>query len=240
VKISLALILVFCCGTLAAQELAGTVDSVRISPDTAVSLYYKFTNHRSRLYNGKEFIAYNPKLEGHPFFSDDLLHRGTVMYDGMYFDSVNMQYDLVKDELVIQHFDVFFKVVLISEKLKEFSLNNHHFKRLVRDSVNKLPVATGFYDFMHEGKTTLFIKRTKRIEETVTDRINQKIVEKDFYYIIKEGEIRQVKSLKSLLEILKDRSREIRQELRKNHIKYRRNREQAIIRAVKFYDSSIN
>lgn len=237
VKLSLAMLLVFCCGKLAAQELSGPNDSLRISPDTAVSIYYKFTNQRSRLYNGKEFIPYSPTMDGHAFFDDDQLHRGTIIYDGMYFDSVNMQYDLVKDEVVIQHFDVFFKVVLIVEKVKEFNLNNHHFKRIVRDSINKL--ATGFYDFLHEGKTTLFVKRTKRIEETVTDRIIQKIAEKNFYYIVRDGNIYQVKSFKSLLAVLKDRSREIRQDLRKNHIKYRRNREGAIIRAVNVYDSSI-
>ena len=227
----------YCCA-LSAQTNSFSSNSLQVSPDTAVSLYYKFTDQRSRLYNGKEFIQYDPRIEGHAFFSDRELMRGSVVYDGLVFENVNMQYDLVKDELVIQHFDVFFKLVLLSDKVKEFKVADHLFKRLVKDSINNLPVATGFYDFLHEGNITLLAKRIKRIDETVTDKVNKKVVERNFYYIIKDGTYYQVRNLKSLLSVFKDRSREVKQDLRKNRLKFRKNREASIIRAVSFYDSS--
>ena len=226
--------------SLMAQEFLSANDSVPVSPDVAVSYYYKFTNQRSRLYNGKQFIAYNPAMEGHSYFMDAEMHKGTVIYDGLYFDSVNMQYDLVRDEIVIQHFDVFFKIVLISDKLKEFTLNGHHYKRVVRDSINKLPVSTGFYDFLYDGKIKFIVKRTKSIQEVITDKVVQKIHEKDFYYVIRENVYYQVRSYKSLLSIFKDRSKDIRQDLRKQKLKFRKNREASILRAVTFYDSSKN
>src|SRR5687768_18541522 len=96
----------FYCCNLCAQNNVVIKDTLSVTADTAISYYYQFTDKRSRLYNGKEYIGYLP-MEGHPFFSDADLHRGSVVYDGLPFDSVNMQYDLVKDELIIQHFDVF-------------------------------------------------------------------------------------------------------------------------------------
>lgn len=230
-------LLFYCYASLHAQNNLVLKDHPIVSADTAISFYYKFTDQRSRLYNGKEYIGYLP-MEGHPFFGDQDLHRGTVFYDGLYFDSVNMQYDLVKDELIIQHFDIFFKLVLISSKVKEFKFLNHHYKRMIRDSVNQLPVPTGYYDFLHEGNITLIAKRTKRIDEMVTDKIVRKIIEKNFYYLIRDGVYYPIKSYRSLLSLFKDRSKEIRQDLRRNGLKFRKNREGAIIRAVKFYDSS--
>ncbi|MET0299510.1 MAG: hypothetical protein ABW036_07105 [Flavitalea sp.] len=239
-KLLLPVLILLCGNKLLAQPTAPAAENVVVHADSAVNAYYKFTSPRARLYNGREFIRYSPKLEGQPFYSDDELHRGTVIYDGMKYDSVNMQYDLVRDNLVIQHFDIYFKLVLVPEKLTEFSYIGHHFKRLVKDSVNKLPVATGIYDFLHEGKITLFAKRTKRIEETVTDVIVQRVTEKNFYYIIKDDVYYPVKSYKGLLAVLKDRSREIRQELRRQKIKFRKDREGAIIKAVEFYDTPKN
>jgi hypothetical protein len=230
-------LLFFCCSNLYAQNSLVLKDSLSVTADTAVSFYYKFTDQRSRLYNGKEYIGY-PQMEGHPFFGDPDLHRGSVFYDGLLFDNVNMQYDLVKDELIIQHFDVFFKIVLISSKVKEFTLSNHHYRRMVKDSVNRLPVSTGYYDFLYEGNITLIAKRTKHIDELVTDKIVRKIVEKNFYYVIRDSVYYPIRSYKSLLSLFKDKSKEIRQDLRRNHLKFRKNREGAIVRAVKFYDSS--
>ncbi len=223
-----------------AQEAALNNAGSATAKDSAIQYYYKFTDQRSRLYNGKEFIAYHPTIEGHAFFGDNQLHRGTVVYDALTFNDVNLQYDLVRDDLVIQHFDVFFKLVLIPDKVQSFFVNGHTFKRIVKDSLNKIPLATGYYDFLHEGDTELLVRRTKRLEETVTDRVIQRIAAKDFFYIHKDGVYHPVRSLKGLLSVLKERSRDIRQELRKQRIKFRKNREQAILTAVKLYDSTNN
>jgi hypothetical protein len=223
-----------------AQQTLPQFNSSASAKDTAIEHYYKFTDQRSRLYNGKEFIAYHPAMEGHAFFTDDQFHKGTVMYDGLKFEDVNIQYDLVRDDLVIQHFDVFFKLVLVPEKVQWFVVNEHKFKRLVKDSLNKIPLATGYYDFLHEGDIELLVRRTKRIEETVTDRVTQRIAAKDFFYIHKDGVYHPVRSLKGLLSVLKENSRNIRQELRRQKIKFRKNREKAILTAVKLYDSTTN
>lgn len=230
----------FFTGFLYGQDTVSATDPRKPVIDTTIALYHQFTDKQSRLYNGPEHIPYSPALEGHAYFLDKLLHKGTVLYDGMIYNNVPMQYDLIKDNLVIAHFDGFFRMNLVTEKVKEFSFNGHQYVRLEKDSVNGLPFATGFYDRLYAGKTTVLAKRTKRIEETVTDRVIQKVTEKDFYYIYNGKEYLHVRSFKSLLSNVKDRSKEVRQYLRKNKIRYRKERENAIVKAIAYYDSLKN
>src|SRR5215467_993637 len=71
----------------------------------AVSLYYQFTDKQSRLYNGIGTYDYMPGLQGHPYFMDSAWKNGSVIYDGLSFKDVPMVYDLVKDEVVILHYN---------------------------------------------------------------------------------------------------------------------------------------
>ena len=226
--------------TLTAQDTLSSADPRKDLVDTAVLVYHQFTDKQSRLYNGTEHIYYHPALEGCPYFLDRDMHTGSLVYDGVYFANVPMQYDCVKDYLVILHFDRFFKMNLVAEKVKEFSFAGHTYIRMVKDSVNNLPFSTGFYDRLYNGNLILLAKRTKRIEETVTDKVVQRVSEKTFYYLYNGKNFESVKSYKSLLAMLKDHSKEVRQYLRKNKIKYRKDRELAITKAVAYYDSLKN
>jgi hypothetical protein len=230
-------IMIFSSVALFAQDTLVSTDPRKNVFDTAVSIYHHFTDKQSRLYNGTEHIYYSPAMEGHGYFLDRETHAGSVIYDGVFYNNVQMQYDIIKDYLVILHFDRFFKMNLISDKVKEFSFAGHNFVRMVKDSTNDLPFATGFYDRLYNGNMILLAKHQKRIEETVTDRVVQRVVEKTFYYLYNGKNYQPVRSYKSLLGMLKDHSKEVRQYLRKNKIKYRKDREKAITKAVAYYDS---
>ena len=237
VRLALVCCFAFFTGFLYAQDTVSASDPRKPAIDTTIALYHQFTDKQSRLYNGPEHIPYAPSLEGHAYFLDKLIHKGTVVYDGMIYNDVKMQYDLIRDNLVIVHFDGFFRMNLVTEKVKEFSFNDHHYVRLERDSANGLPFATGFYDKLYSGKLMVLAKRTKRIEETVTDKVIQKVTEKNFYYVYNGKEYNHVRSFKSLLSNVKDRSKEVRQYLRKSKIRYRKDRENAIVKAIEYYDS---
>lgn len=226
--------------TLTAQDTLSNADPRKDLVDTAVALYHQFTDKQSRLYNGTEHIYYHPALEGCPYYIDRDMHPGSVVYDGVFFANVPMQYDCVRDYLVIMHFDRFFKMNLIVDKVKEFSYGGHTFVRMVKDSVNNLPFSTGFYERLYNGNFILLAKRFKRIEETITDKVVQRVAEKNFYYLYNGKNFEPVRSYKSLLSTFKDHSKEVRQYLRKNKIKYRKDKELAITKAVAYYDSLKN
>ena len=203
----------------------------------AVNLYYQFTDKQSRLYNGIGTYDYQPGMQGHPYFMDSTWKNGSIIYDGLSYKDVSMMYDLVRDELVILHYNHVQKITLLSEKIREFNLQGHHFIRVEKDSQNKESLPPGFYDRLYNDHSVVLAHRSKVIEEKITTVVERFITSHEHYYIQKNGVFHEVHSYNSLLSILKDHSKEIKQYLRKNKIRYNRNRENAIIRAVTYYDS---
>lgn len=225
---------------LAQDSLANSSTSAAVS--NVVNLYYQFTDKQSRLYNGIGTYDYIPGIQGHPYFMDSAWKNGSVIYDGLSFKDVPMMYDLVKDEVVILHYNQIQKITLLTEKVQEFNLQGHHFIKVAKDSQDKESLAAGFYDRLYNDHSVVLAHRTKIIEEKVTSVIERFITAHEHYYIQKDGHgvYHEVHSYESLLSILKDRARDIKQYLRKNKIRYRKNRENAIIKAVAYYDTLKN
>ncbi len=151
--------------------------------------------------------------------------------------TLRMIYDLVKDQVIVLHSNGFTKIGLVSEKVKKFSLYNHHFIRLIADTTSHTPIITGFYDEVYKGRLNVLVKRGKFIDERVKEELEREFLQLDLFFIQKEGTYYQIRNYKGLLAILKDRSKEVKQYLRKNRIKYRKGAENAIVKAVEYYDS---
>lgn len=219
-----------------AQNTANTSATLPVIVN-AGDVYNPFIEKQSRLYNGIEHQGYSFKIKGHAYFIQKELTTGTIVYDGLAFTNVQMGFDLLKEQVIVQHNNSFTKVGLVSEKVKEFTLQNHHFLRLIADSLSGSPIITGFYDEAYKGRLTVLIRRTKWIEETVKDELEREFISLDLFFIQKGGTYYPIRNYKGLLAVLKDRSKEVKQYLRKNRIKYRKGAENAIVKAVVYYDS---
>ena len=206
--------------------------------DSTVSLYYQYTDKQSRLYNGVEFLGYSPRIEGHAFYSVGDWINGSLIYDGLEFNNVPMMYDIFKDGLIVRHFNSYFRVGLVREKVKEFTLGNHHFIRLEIDSTIKSPVSTGFYELLYDGKVQVLAKRVKTIAETITYQLEQKFVQQDQYFIYKDSTYYAVKGNGDLYFAFKEKRNELKNYLRKNRYRYKRDPENTIIKAAAYYVSS--
>jgi hypothetical protein len=201
----------------------------------AGDVYNPFIEKQSRLYNGIEHLGYSYKIKGHAYFLQKEPATGTVVYDELEFANVPMLYDLLKDQVVVQHFNGFSKVGLVSEKVKAFTLLNHHFIYL--DSTLGAPITTGFYDELYTGNIKVLVKRGKFIQETIKDEVEREFIATNAFFIQKAGTYYAVKNYKGLLTVLKDKAPAIKQYLRKNRIKYRKGPENAVLKAAVYYDS---
>lgn len=201
----------------------------------AGDIYNPFIEKQSRLYNGVEHVGYAYKIKGHAYFLQRELSIGTIVYDELEFANVPMLYDLLKGQVVIQHLDGFSKVGLISSKVKSFSLLNHHFVRL--DSIPGTPITGGFYDELYTGNTKVLEKRWKFIEEIVKEEVEREFIEKNAVFVQKEDSYYAIKNYKALLTVLKDKAPQVKQYLRKNRIKFRKDPESTILKAAVYYDS---
>ncbi|UYQ95042.1 hypothetical protein MKQ68_08035 [Chitinophaga horti] len=237
----------YCCIVLCLTAFTASVHAQVQSVDTSVrqsairsteALYHQVIGGQSRLYNGSEYVPFPfPLNEGIPFFISDSMKVGDVSYDGMHFRQVPMMFDMVKDQLIVQESGSFFKIYLVNEKIAQFSLLGHTFVRIVPDSVNARTMTTGFYDRVYQGKTGVYVKRQKMIQETTNNEgIRRTVNDMIRYYVLMDGRYHPVKKEKSVLALLGDEKKEVRQYLRKNKVRYKKDRATALARTMAYYD----
>jgi len=225
------------CQVAIGQDSVPDTGLTRIAYNNAISFYHQFTNKTARLYNGIHHLGYPNHIEGFAYFPDNAFHTGSVVYDGIRYSNVPMKYDAFQDELVILHYSRL-AMSLHSEKVKEFTYSGRRFIRLVPDSVRYSWLFTGFYEELHKGpRVTLLARRKKFIEEKVTDQLEQRFILSEFYFIHRDDTWYVVRGFKSLLQILHEHAREIRQYLKKNKMRYRKHREAVIIMAVQHFEA---
>ena len=128
--------------------------------NNAVDLYYQSSGDQSRLYNGTEYTGYPFSfVEGSPFFLTNQPQRGSVMYDGVEYRDVNLQYDELSGLLIMQ--DENHRIQLSNDRISGFAIGNNPFIRFVKDSLSPPEPETGFYNILYDGQLSVLKKGIK-------------------------------------------------------------------------------
>ncbi|HRQ52273.1 MAG TPA: hypothetical protein PLR74_17125 [Agriterribacter sp.] len=220
-----------------AQQVADTA-MLQVQKANTIHTYYQSLQQQSGLYNGSEYVPYTNLLkEGHPYFDTSVLTDGRVYYDGMVYSNVPMFYDIIKDELIIRHYNRIFFLQLIRSKIDSFYIQEHSFLHLGRDSIAGENIQEGFYDRLYDGKVKLYAKRNKFIQESIPDmEVVKKVYQKDRYFLFRDGVYHDVYTASSVLKLLNDQKAALKRELSHHKIKFRKNRERAMKLMVTQYD----
>ncbi len=220
------------------QETAVSADEGKALKN-ARSVYERSLGEQSGIYRGPGYIGYPyPTTNGHPFFETPDQTIGTIYYDGMLYKDIPIWYDLVKDQVIVLHTDGLSKISLHNEKIDYFSLYNHLFIHIKKDTSNTSFLSAGFYDRVYQGKTEVLVKRSKgSLKDATTQGIFIKILKQKNDFYIKKGEkYYPVESAGSVLKALGSKQKEIQEFLKKSNIKFRKDPENTIIRMVRYYD----
>jgi hypothetical protein len=243
----LLLYVLLCSSRINAQLNSADSASLNNSIAGVISLHNTTLAENIHLYNGPENAGYNHLATGNPYFLADEVQNGTVFYDDTYYQNVPMLYDLVQDNVVILQYAVnksgaseeYKKIMrqdLVRNKISWFTLPGHEFVRLVADS-SAMGMPEGFYERMYNGKVKLFVKRSKKyVEEVKGQDLERRYELTTNYYVQQNGKYYSVRSAKSLPGIFKDKKREVNSFYRSNRKKYKRNKEQLIFEATRYYD----
>ncbi|MCR5887850.1 hypothetical protein LRS06_08670 [Hymenobacter sp. J193] len=198
----------------------------------------------SQLYNGPEYVDFAKRYRqniGHQFFLSPEKAAGSVHYNDHYFPDLQLVYDILSEQVILQQPTNPLRFRLVSEKLREFSVAGHRFIRIETDSTNQKVVQTGFYEVLEDNTLQVLAKRAKRMQEHVNQ--GQKyleFVETNKLFIKKSGVFYSVSSKGSVTRLLADRSKEIQKYIRDNKLKFNKNtRESDIIQVVRFYNSLV-
>lgn len=229
--------LVCTCFVLIQLAAAQTANTDNKTPITFVAgTYEAVVDEHSALYNGPEHVDYDARTVGSPYYQTLDWMKGTVYSKGIVYKNVPVKYDQVKDKLVVQHHNGFYKIDMISENIDSFSVAGRSFLYLTKSQYPFLP-KTGFYDVLQSPALTLMIRRESRIVETIESmEVKRRVEAKDLYFVLKDGKSYTINKQGALLSLMDNKRREIQQHLKRNGLRFRKNKEQAITTAVQYYN----
>ena len=193
---------------------------------------------QSPLFNGKIHQPFPFSFTGsdHIYFISDYLSPGSVVYNGVLYEKLDLMYDLSRDELVMRYDDEN-SLVLDKSRVTSFSLLNHNFIKL-SDTPSELNKEQ-YYDLQYDGAIKFLIKRKKNVTEPVPSKQTTpigRIRSITEYYIVKDSVFHLVKNKSSLLEILKQNNRANKEYLKQNNQNFKKNAESMIAALVELYD----
>jgi hypothetical protein len=190
---------------------------------------------QSEIYNGAKYELYPPANKGTFYFLDkNYCVPSLIRYNGTWFKKIPVLYDIHNDAMISVNGNNLF--VLDAERTSDIYLLDHHFIYLNTKSQDDL--APGFYDLLYEGKSQVLVKRTKLIDESKTTEIIYE--DKTAIYVKKDNKYFPVSSKGALMDIFKNKSKELKQYLKSNKIKYNKDEQGAVARLAGYYDQISN
>jgi hypothetical protein len=212
--------------------------------DNVVAGYYKNIGEQSRLFNGPEYNFYSKIIKGSAYFTESPeFTTGTVEYDGFVYKNLQVMYDLYKGLIVMQLPSKIASIELLSDRVQSFDVFGHHFFRMdAVTQVNGPNLIAGFYDLMYDGKTQFIVHREKAIQANTSATLDSYFTDEDrkMYLKMSDGSYKIFSSQKSLLEVLKDKKPELKKFIKDNHVSFRDEKEQAMVKVIAYYDQITN
>ncbi len=99
-KIRLLTLILFTNAAAAQSIFQPSIDSAERK--SLIDFYDSFRADANPIFNGREYERYSFYLnKGIPFFMSDTMTLGSVVYDGMLYNNVELMYDMILDELTL-------------------------------------------------------------------------------------------------------------------------------------------
>lgn len=232
--------------SLQAQLQADSATLAQSGESKALSHYILSLGLNASIYSGSENADPRfPINSGHPFWGTGEPVSSDVLYDGILYRGIPMWYDIVKNEVAVQHPTMNARVALNNNKITYFLLGDAPFLMPDRNLEGSQNMPDNFYRLLHDGKTPLFGRYTKRMFEAIQEGqyVTNYSKETSEYFIQKDGKYHPVKNLAGMLNLLSDKKQELQQHLKEfdnylksNHIRIKETMEQSMVRAIAHYD----
>jgi hypothetical protein len=189
------------------------------------------------LYIGKMWWNKYYNVKGDQFlFSRDFL-PGSLTINGNIYSNILINYDIYNDEILIPKNNA--SIVQVNkEMVNSFSINNagltYRFVNVQMDSMSDIK---GFVNELYKGKSILYVKYKKEIEELAVDDKYDLFYRTYRIYFLKDGQIYQITSKGDLLKILTADKTKIKDFMKKNRLKVSKKEPASFIPVIRYYDS---
>ncbi|MFI5124313.1 MAG: hypothetical protein ACHQDF_03245 [Chitinophagales bacterium] len=202
-----------------------------------LAVYYQQAGDQSAIFNGRLYTGYGFTFKaGIPYFLSGEFRRESLVYDGIKFNDIPLLYDNLLEAIITK--DQGYWVQLVNERVGSFNIANHHFIRLVVDSLDRSLSGTGYYEVLYQGHSAVLKKSIKKIKEELSsaEGILRSIDQTDRFYVRMGNAYFPVRTKKEMLTTFSDHRKEIQQFLRKNKLKFRKDKDNTLSRVTAYYD----
>ena len=201
----------------------------------ALAVYTNTVGVNQHIYNGVEYIDYDHRINGNPFFERNSFVKGSIVYDGVLYNDVQLIYDIWRDDVVIKNHNNL-PLLLIKEKVTAFNIEGHQFIKITTDSATERSGLSGLYDVLYNGSVKLFAKRRKLIDEKIISQTSESsFIQKNEYYILSDSVFYAVADRRSVLNALSDQKPALQKYMKQQKLKFRKNLEADLVKAVAYY-----
>ncbi len=208
-----------------------------LSFKNAKTYFQNETGEDAHLYTGEQYTDYEKNIKGYPFFVSPLMQNSDIFYNGSLYHNVPLLFDIVRQEIVINRYNQNFRIKLLNEKVKYFTLAGHRFENITITEGKDENIANGIYDIVFDGKVSVLVKRIKLIKYPFKAEDPPGFVEEDVCYIRNGNTMYAVDNRGSLLQALNDKRELIKTYIRKNKLKFKRNIEKELIMTAVYYST---
>ncbi len=179
---------------------------------------------------GRKFTDYSNQFK--QFFLGKYTAPGSLVYDGVLFEDIDLQYNVFTQELVVLlETELSERYIIVTpDKVSYFSVYGHEFVQLAGDSV----MEKGIYELAYGGvQSKVFVKHSYLQKEIIEGGAIDHIYEpKKKYFITNEFGTFRISGKKKLLEAYRESPR-LRAILKSQRIRFSKNNiEQGLVTAV--------
>lgn len=166
--------------------------------------------------------------------------KADILYNGVRFSGIRMNYDLYKDELIVYYAEKSQEryLVINMDHLGEFSFSDSliHRDRLFKyielpGSGNKV-----LFEKISAGKASLFIKPIKILEATPSESTKGRYITFYKYYFDAGSGFYSFRSKSQMVKLLTDHKAEMKKFIRKQKLKINHKHPEDIVSAIRYYD----
>jgi hypothetical protein len=205
----------------------------------AIDLYHRSTGDQSGLYNGALYSGYPFRFKsGTPFFYSDAPESGSILYDGILYENLQLRYDNLKLAVMIK--DNGYEIQLNNRKIESFSLHGHQLLHPADNDVNDGGISTGFYEILYAGNISLYKKTIKNIQEDLSSGqvVEHEILQQDHYYVKKDSTVYPVEGRKDFTALFPARKKELQQFIKRDKLNFNKDIENALLKLVVYCEQT--
>ena len=211
------------------------------SPDrreTINDLFVKQIGAAAEIFSGPDYVPQNYRKTGSVFYASDSLAVGWIVYDGLLYKNVGLQWDILQNYVLIQGKNGYSRIILRNNMVDSFQLSGHTIIRMEADKESNLH-NTDFYDAVYRGKIQVWARRKVTTNYGNSEsRVVYAMRPQHKFYIKKENLFYQVTNRREVLNVFSNKQSEINKAVNSENLSWRRDFEECLTLAAAVYDKT--